>query len=347
MAEKIQDRKILVALSGGVDSSVCVHLLKEQGYAVTGLVLKMSPAHDGTVEDAKIAAEQLGIPLIVGDMQKEFEEKVISYFVGEYRKGRTPNPCIVCNPLVKFKALVDYADREGIEKVATGHYAGLRREGEHTLLTLGDSAARDQSYMLCRLDQSVFSRLVFPLAELGKDRVREIASELGLSCADKPDSQENCFIPDNDYAAFIEARAGKCPEGDFISPEGKVCGKHLGILHYTVGQRKKLGIALGRPVFIREIDPVTNRIYLADSGDEYAPGIIVTDLSETFPGAFRDGGRYGVKIRSRAPIAPCTVHLKEDNTAEVVFDSPQRAPAPGQLAAFYDGDIVIGGGFIR
>ena len=168
----------------------------------------------------------------------------------------------------------------------------------------------------------------------------------GLSAADKPESQEICFIPDGDYAGYIEKRLGVFPEGEYISPEGRVCGRHKGIIHYTVGQRKKLGIALGRPVFIKRIDPAENRIYLAWGGDEYEREILVRELSETFPGAFRDGMRCGVKVRSRAAVAPCTIHFAGDGKLRVVFDRPERAPAAGQTAAFYDGDVVLGGGFI-
>ena len=339
------EKKVLVALSGGVDSAACARLLLDAGYEVAGCVLKMSPAHEGTVEDAKLAAEQLGIPLYVRDMQADFRQ-VIEYFMGEYAAGRTPNPCVVCNPTVKFKGMLAAADELGYPYIATGHYAGLRREGDRVYLTRGASAARDQSYMLCRLTQRELLRLIFPLSEMQKPDVRTLAEEAGLSCAGKPDSQEICFIPDGDYAGYIEARLGKFPEGDFISPDGKPCGRHKGIIHYTVGQRKKLGIALGKPVFIRRIDPGENRIYLAWGGDEYDGGMTVSGLSETFPGAFRDGMRCGVKIRSRAAIAPCTLTLLGDGRAKVVFDRPERAPAAGQTAAFYDGEVVLGGGFI-
>ena len=342
----LEKKKVLVALSGGVDSSVCVHLLKKAGYEVGAVVLKMSAAHQGTVEDAKRSAEEQNIPLVIKDMEERFQEDVVSYFVSEYRKGRTPNPCIVCNPLVKFKALIDTADEEGYDFVATGHYAKLIRKDGLTYLSKGDSAARDQSYMLYRLTQRELSRLMFPLAELPKDEVREIASQIGLSCAKKPDSQEICFIPDNDYAGYIEQRYGVSEPGDFISPEGVPCGKHKGIIHYTVGQRKRLGIALGRPVFVKKIDPVANRVYLADEKDAYEKEILVSGISMTYPESIQDGCRAEVKIRSRAATVPCQVFTHGENL-RVVFDDPQKAPAKGQSAVLYDGSIVLGGGFIE
>jgi tRNA-specific 2-thiouridylase len=338
--------KILVALSGGVDSSVCVHLLQEAGHTVAGVVLKMSDAHDATVSDAQASAEQLGIPLFVRDMRTLFEEQVISEFISEYQAGRTPNPCVICNPRVKFRALLDTADAQGYELVATGHYAGLRRENGITYLCRGESSARDQSYMLYRLTQRELSRLLFPLAVLGKDQVRKIAMERGLSCAAKPDSQEICFIPDNDYAAYIEQHSGICPPGDFIAPDGRICGQHRGVIHYTVGQRKRLGIALGRPVFIRSIDPASNRIYLADDCDTHQPEIWVSNLSETFPGSIRDGMQALVKIRSRAALVPCTVSRLSDRL-HIIFDEPQWSPAPGQSAVLYEDEVVLGGGFIE
>lgn len=337
--------KVLAALSGGVDSAVCVRLLQQQGYEVTGLVLRMSDAHDGTVADARRAAEELGIPLLVRDMSALFKTKVIDYFAEEYRRGCTPNPCLVCNPTVKFAALLETADEKGFDWIATGHYAGLRREGNLTLLTKGRSAARDQSYMLARLKQDVLSRLLLPLAELDKPAVRAEAEKLGLFCAQKPDSQEICFIPDNDYVSYIETHYGSCPPGEFISPEGVPCGRHGGIHRYTVGQRKKLGIALGRPVFIKRIDPAENRIYLADAGQDLVSEVMVTEISETFPGSLSAERSAGVKIRSRSPVVPCRVY-PDGEGARVVFDEAQRFPAPGQQAVFYEGDVVLGGGFI-
>ncbi len=343
----MNDKKVLVALSGGVDSCVCVHLLKEQGYQVAGVVLKMSPAHDDTVKAAQEAADALGIELYVKDMQPQFKQEVESYFVKAYQSGITPNPCIVCNPKVKFRALIDTANEYGYYYVATGHYANLETIDGVTYLKKGDSLKRDQSYMLYRLKQDILSRLMFPLAKYEKDKVREIASALGLSCATKPDSQENCFIPDNDYAGYIEKNYGKSKKGEFISPEGKVCGQHQGIIHYTVGQRKGLGIALGRPVFITEIDPVENRIYLANSGDEYKESVTLCDMSFTFDCKIEENQKVQVKIRSMATPADAKVTMLADGRCEVVFDTPQRAPARGQSVVIYDGDTVLGGGFIE
>lgn len=337
-------KKVLVALSGGVDSTVCVHLLKEQGYEVAGLVMKMSPAHDSTIEAAKESADSLSIPLYVRNLTEDFQKKVIDYFAEEYMQGRTPNPCVVCNPLVKFKTLVDVADELGYDLVATGHYARLEWQGDKVILKRGASLKRDQSYMLYRLDQRVLTRLLLPLSELEKDEVRRIAAALGVTAASKPDSQENCFIPDNDYAGYIERHYGKSKVGQFFSPEGKPCGAHSGILHYTVGQRKGLGIALGRPVFIREIDPVTGNIFLADSGQEYFSEISLSDVT-SISGEPLIEGEIQVKIRSAA--TPCNGRLSvQGECVKVLFESPQRATAKGQSAVLYDGENVLGGGFI-
>lgn len=341
-----ENNRVLLAMSGGVDSSAAAVLLREQGYEVAGVVLKMSPAHGQTVEDAKTAASQLGIPLFVKDMTAEFDREVVSYFAAEYRRGRTPNPCVVCNPKLKFKALLDTANAEGCDWIATGHYAGLRRENGVTYLTKGENLERDQSYMLCRLGQDVLSRLMLPLSHLPKPEVRKIAEKAGLSCAQKPDSQEICFIPDNDYARFIEERLGKSEPGEFISPEGLPCGTHQGIIHYTIGQRKGLGIALGRPIFVKAIDPATNRVYLADAADSFEEEVFLTDLSCTFPDSIHSGMEAEVKIRSRANPAKATLTL-ESGLVRVRFAEPQRAPAPGQTAAIYQGDVVLGGGFIK
>ena len=344
-----EKKRVLVALSGGVDSSACVHLLKEQGYDVAGIVLKMSPAHEQTVQDAQAAADTLGIRLYVRDMCEPFDRLVVEYFMAEYQCGRTPNPCVVCNPLVKFRALIDAADEYGYPWVATGHYAALiPREGK-VLLARGESKQRDQSYMLYRLGQRELTRLIFPLAQMGKDAVRAAAQEAGLACAQKPDSQEICFIPDHDYAGYIAARTGTPPRpGEFVAPDGTVCGTHRGIIHYTIGQRKHLGIALGRPVFVKRIDAAENRVYLADAGEEYSARALIRDVSVPAGGPL-PACRALAKIRSAAPLVEAEVHPLPGGRAEIRFAQPQRAVAPGQSLVLYtpEEEIVIGGGFIE
>jgi len=340
------NKRVLVALSGGVDSSVCVHLLKEQGYDVGGVVLKMSPAHEETVAAAKDAAATLNIPLYVSDMTERFEREVVSYFAAEYKAGRTPNPCIRCNPTVKFRALLEAADEYGYEWIATGHYAGLTEKDGAVALKVADCRKRDQTYMLYGLKQDVLSRLLLPLASLEKSEVRAIAEAAGLAAAKKPDSQEICFIPDNNYAAFIEKRLGPSPKGEFISPWGTPCGVHQGIFRYTVGQRKKLGIALGEPVFVKTIDVENNKIYLARAGEDRITRVFVSNLTTTDDKPLPSRFRAGVKLRSAAEPVGAEI-LCDGERAEVILDESYRVVAAGQSAVFYDGDLVLGGGIIE
>ena len=334
-------KKVLVALSGGVDSSVAVHLLRQQGYEVEGIILEFSPVHKAAVQAAQVIADQLDVKLHVVECHKEFEQNVILPFCREYQAGRTPNPCIFCNPTTKFGIICQFAKEHGFDKIATGHYARVEHLEDGTaVLKKSACIERDQSYMLYRLTQEQLSMLILPLEGLEKTEVRQIARDLGLASADAPDSQEICWLPDGDYASFIEQKLGKSKSGDFISPDGTVCGKHKGLLHYTVGQRKHLGIALGYPVFIKEIDPELNRIYLARTGEEYADGVLLTDcVIQPNPLLGKDNpiAHANVKVRSRASDAPATITLLEDGTAKVVFDTPQRAPAPGQSCVIYDG----------
>ena len=343
---KTCNQSVLVALSGGVDSSVCVRLLQEEGYQVQAVVIDFSPAHRPVVAQAQQMADFLQIPLHVVSCHEAFQANVIDPFAKAYLQGQTPNPCILCNPSTKFHFLLETADRLGIHWVATGHYAGLQRQEQgRTLLKKADCLERDQSYMLYRLSQEQLSRLLLPLQGLPKSRVRELAQEWGLPCAHAPDSQEICFLPDGNYPQYIEEHYGVSPQGPFISPEGTVCGTHKGILHYTVGQRKGLGIALGRPVFIRKMDPKTNTIYLADAGGEFSRELLLKDCCFIpFP-QLEGPMEVTAKVRSMAKEAPASIFPTEDGV-RVVFASPQRAPAPGQSCVFYQGDLVVGGGFI-
>lgn len=333
--------KILVGLSGGVDSAVCVHILRDQGFAVTGAVIRFSDAHDKAVEAARQAADSLGIPLEVIDASAEFDKMVVEPFCREYCSGRTPNPCVLCNPGVKLKLLAKRADELGIQFIATGHYTRVEEtEPGVYKLCRASSTARDQSYMLYRLDQSILSRLCLPLGDFEKEDIREIARDLGLPCADTPDSMEICFIPDGDYAKFITERGFEGKSGHFIGPDGQDLGEHEGVLHYTLGQRKGLGLALGKPAFIKAIQE-NGDVVLGWAGEEFFSGMKLRDIA-TPDAKPLPAGDYFVKVRSAAQPVAC--HF--DGVDTVTFTEPARAPAPGQSAVFYDGDIVLGGGFI-
>lgn len=339
-------KTVMLALSGGVDSSVCAELLKESGYCVHSVVMQMSDAHTDTVFAAKKAAADLDIPITVLDLRDEFKKLIIEPFINDYKKAKTPNPCVICNPLIKFKYLKEVADREGCDYIATGHYARVGFENGRFFIKKAASAARDQSYMLYRLSQDILSRLILPLGEFSKDDVRKKAAQLSLFCADAPDSQENCFIPDGDYSAYIEAYSGKSPEGDFISPEGTPIARHKGIIHYTVGQRKGLGISLGQPVFVNKIDPQTNAVYLTYAGGQMRSEIEVEDCRFMLTEGLCEPICADVKIRSAARPQSALLTPISSGRIKVSFDCPASAPAPGQSAVFYIGDAVLGGGFI-
>lgn len=337
--------KVLVGLSGGVDSSVCIRILREQGFDVQAAVIRFSPAHDKAVAAAKAVAEQLNVPLHVEDCCKMFDEAVVAPFCESYCNGETPSPCVMCNPRVKFNVLAAAADRLGITLIASGHYARIAEENGVYYVQKAVSDARDQSYMLYHLPQEILSRLCLPVGEFDKAVIREMAAESQLASADAPDSQEICFIPDGDYAAFIERRGLKAKQGRFIGPLGEDLGAHEGVLHYTVGQRKGLHIAYGTAVFIKRILP-SGDIELALAGDEFYAGIALRDMFYTDGKRFAVGDSVQVKVRSRALPAPCKITAVENDTLSLVFDEPQRAPAPGQAAVFYRGEFVIGGGTI-
>lgn len=335
--------KVVLGLSGGVDSAVAAARLRQQGYAVHGLFLEVGL---GGEAEAQSVADSLGIPLYVAHRSAALEQHVCAYFAHEYCAGRTPNPCVMCNPTVKFKALLEHADEIGARYVATGHYARIGRDSKGRALLLRAQSEKDQSYMLCRLPRSVLERCLFPLGgATSKEEVRTEARGLTLPIADKPDSMDICFVPDGDFAGWLEKRGVCLPEGDFVDENGIVLGRHRGIHHYTVGQRRGLGIAAEGRLFVREIDVPGNRIVLS-LHDVYREEMTVRQINWCAPEYMADGPfTCGVRVRYSKKAADGTVYPNGEQ-ARVVFASPVRAPAAGQAAVFYDGDIVIGGGFI-
>ncbi len=337
--------KILVGFSGGVDSSVCVQILQEQGFDVYALFLRFSAAHDKHIQLAKDVAAQLNVPLTIHDCSEKFEKEIITNFCTEYCAGKTPSPCIICNPLVKFSAMESVANSMGINLIASGHYARVHEQDGVFYIKKGISEKKDQSYMLYRLPQSILSRLCLPIGEFEKDHIRDIAKSAELINANAPDSQEICFIPDNNYAQYIMQKGFESAKGRFIGPNGQDMGPHKGILHYTVGQRKGLNISYSEPLFVKRILKNAN-IELAVSGSEFFKEIDIIDTVSTTGKNFCVNDTFFAKIRSRALPEPCKITCVNKNTATVTFDTPQRAPAPGQSLVFYKGDDIMGGGVI-
>ena len=335
--------KILVGISGGIDSAYAAKKLLLEGHSVEGAVLIM---HDYTeIEAAREAAQSVGIVLHEIDCTCPFEE-IKSNFVSEYISGRTPNPCIICNERVKFKTLYEYAMDHGFDAIATGHYASITQIGDRYALVMPEDKRKEQTYMLYRLPQSILSRLVLPLAEGTKPEIRKIAMEQGISAASRDDSQEICFLPDGNHTEYIESVAGKCPEGAFVDNDGKILGRHKGIIHYTVGQRKGLGISLGERVFVTDIDAENNTVTLSRkmSGKTlihltdvvYSGMTLPTDECEI---------ELDVKLRYTAPLVKTSARIYPDGTAILEFSEPQKC-APGQSAVLYRDGVVMFGGFI-
>ena len=341
--------KILVGISDGVDSAYAAKKLMEEGHFVEGAMLRM---HEYTeLSEGKIAAENIGIPLHVVDCTVAFDNIIRKNFVEEYLAGRTPNPCILCNQLVKFRYLFDYAMDNGFDAIATGHYAKvveIRENGDvRYALSVATDSRKDQSYMLYRLPQEILAKLILPLGDCVKEDVRAAASYRGIAAADRPDSQEICFLSNGNYREYIEFVAGKCPEGNFVSDDGRILGKHKGIIHYTVGQRKGLGISLGERAFVTGIDPRDNTVTLspAHRGSFHVRlrDMVYSGIEGLEEAAYFD---LSAKIRYGASFVECTAASHDDGSVVLDFRSPVKA-APGQSAVLYRDGVVMCGGFIE
>lgn len=352
-------KKALIAMSGGVDSSVAALLMKNEGYDLIGCTMKLYENEDigipkghtccslDDVEDARAVANRLGIPYYVFNFTDCFKEKIIDKFVATYEKGMTPNPCIDCNRYMKFDKLYERAKVLGCDYIVTGHYARIRKtEAGYQLLKAIDDT-KDQSYVLYQMTQDELADTKFPLGELTKTEARKLAEENRFINANKPDSQDICFVPDGDYVAALKRFSGKdYADGDFVDKEGNVLGKHRGIVAYTIGQRKGLGIAADRPLYVCGIDVEKNQVVLGDNEDLFSKSVDVCEVNWISGDAPTEPIRCNVKLRYRMKEQPATIYPGENNTVHIEFDEPQRAKTAGQAAVFYDGEVVLGGGII-
>lgn len=367
-------KKVVIGMSGGVDSSMAAALLLDEGYEVIGVTMQMwkSSSSCGSeldtpgdccsisaIDDARRVAHQLGIPHYVLNFRASFEEKVVQYFVASYLRGETPNPCMACNRYLKFGELLQKAQGLGAEYVATGHYAKIRQapDSRRFVLEQGADTSKDQSYALYMLTQDQLAHTLFPLGQYRKEDIRKMARERGLNVvADKPDSQEICFVPDDNYAGFIEKRAlGQIHPGYFVDREGKVLGRHQGLIYYTIGQRKGLGITFGKPMFVIGFNPAHNEVILGESAEVYARELWAKDLNWMMISNLTEPLKVKVKIRYKANAAEAVIYPEADvmddfgetkKRVRVVFTEAQRAITPGQAVVFYNEARIVGGGTI-
>lgn len=359
----MKPEKVMVAMSGGVDSTVAAALLIEQGYCVSGGTLKLfdlssiSPETAALRRDdmtdvayAQAAAEKMDIPHHVFCIEDEFKRQVMAQFVSAYTSGLTPNPCVVCNRTIKFGKLLELALAHQMDYIATGHYAQVAYDetrGRY-LLKKAEDLSKDQTYVLYSLSQEQLKRTLFPLGGLSKTAVRTVATDRGLVNADKPDSQDICFVPGGDYAAFIENIMGKkSPPGDFVDTDGNILGSHKGIIHYTIGQRRGLNMSFDRPKYVIAKDVAANTVTIGNEEALYSISMTVRDINLIALSALTEPLRATVKTRYSQKETPATLYPPENGQMLVLFDAPQRAVTPGQAAVFYDNDIVIGGGTIK
>ena len=351
--------KALVAMSGGVDSAAAALLIKNSGYDTAGITMKLwsetekvtdteSGISNNDIEDAKKIADLLGIPHYVISLGDSFRKCVIDKFISDYKSGATPNPCVECNRYIKFGKLLDAAVSMGYDRLATGHYAIVEKtpSGRYIIKKAAD-ASKDQSYMLWSLSQDTLARVLLPLGQYTKAEIRELAAEYCFENAHKSDSQDICFIPDKDYASFIcKNSASYLAAGDFVDINGNVLGKHNGIINYTVGQRKGLGIALGRPMFVKSKDPISNTVVLCDDSELYSRTLTASRINFIACDNMLTPTRLQAKIRYKHSPANATVTQTDTDRFTLEFDEPQRAIASGQSVVLYDGDTLVGGGII-
>ncbi|MBI3541477.1 MAG: tRNA 2-thiouridine(34) synthase MnmA [Deltaproteobacteria bacterium] len=354
----LSKKQVVVAMSGGVDSSVAALILKEQGLEVIGISMKThdTPESDtrsntcctaSDINDARRVCQLLDIPFYPLNFKEQFQEKVIDYFKEEYGKGRTPNPCVACNSELKFSALLQEARKLGAYYLATGHYAQKVRDrgGKHHLMRAKDRA-KDQTYFLFELGQEQLEHTLFPIGKYTKEEVREFARAAGLKTADKPESQEICFVPNNDHVEFLENSLPAHP-GNFVDQEGKVLGENRGIHAYTVGQRRGLGVSAGERMYVTDIIPEENKVVLGKKEDLLKQGVIANKVHWIHREAVASGMDVEVKLRHRHPGAPAVLWLINDETIRVEFKQPEGAITPGQAAVIYNQDEVLGGGWIE
>lgn len=356
-----KNKTVVVAMSGGVDSSVAAALLKEQGYNLIGITMKTWGFDDFPTKDsgccsleaiynARNVANKLGIPHYTFDFTEKFNETVIENFISEYMNGQTPNPCVLCNKEIKWGVLLDRAKELGADYISTGHYANIKCVNDRFFVSNSKDSNKDQTYALWRVSQEALSQTLFPLGNFTKPEIRKIAESLGLKTANEPDSQEICFVPNNDYRELLEVRVPNIKEklnkGEIIYKDKKI-GEHKGFPYYTIGQRKGLNVALGKPIYVSKIDSDENRIYVDDEAGLYNKGFIAREVNLMKFKSIDIPLRAKVKIRYKDIGSQATIEQLDTDSIKVVFDEPKKSITPGQSAVFYDNDDVVGGGIIR